>query len=170
MRGSEQPSRSEGKESEQAADGLWRRFRDIAMALRRLQDFNFSADSPDARFTERWLEELVKDDAVLGEVGRDLVLRAFRAGADDVNFKILTHLHEEDPTALSRLVQVTGLPPFTVSERINDLVQVGLVVRMFEQDAVRATSLTNGFLRMVEGIERRLTAKIRERLPGLLGL
>ena len=157
------------EESEQAAAGLWSRFRDIAMALRRLQNFNFAADGVEGRFTDRWLEGLVKDDAALASVGRELVLRAFRAGADTINFEILTHLRDEEAVALSHLAQVTGLPPFTVSERVNDLVQVGLAAQVLEQGAVRATPLTRGFLGMVGEIDRRLTAKIREGLPGLIG-
>ena len=135
--------------AEQAAQGLWSRFRDIAMALRRLQNFNFAAEGTEGRFTEGWLEELVKDDAALASVGRELVLRAFRAGSDAINFEILTHLRGEEAVVLSHLAQVTGLPRFTVSERVNDLVQAGLAVRVLEQDAVRATSLTGGFLGMV---------------------
>lgn len=156
------------EEFEQAARGLWSRFRDIAMALRRLQDFNFSAEGGEGRFTDRWLEGLLKDDAALAGVGRELVLRAFRVGADAVNFEILSRLREEEGVALSHLAQATGLPPFTISERVNDLVQVGLAVRVIEQDAVRATALTRGFLATVGGIERRLTGMIRERLPGLI--
>lgn len=155
-------------ESEQAADGLWNRFRDIALALRRLQNFNFAAEGTEGRFTDRWLEGLVKEDAALASVGRELVLRAFRAGADPINYEMLTHLPDQEGVALSHLARVMGLPPFTVSERVNDLVQVGLAVRVLEQDAVRATSLTGGFLGMVGEIEGRLTAKIRERLPGLI--
>ena len=156
-------------ESEQAADGLWSRFRDIALALRRWQDFNFSAEGSEGKFTERWLEGLAKDTGALSGVGRELVLRAFRVGADGVNFEILTRLRNEEAVPLSDLAQATGLPHFTLSERVNDLVQVGLAVRVLEQDAVRATALTRGFLGMVGGIERRLTAKIREGLPGLIG-
>lgn len=155
-------------DAEQAADGLWSRFRDIAMALRRLQDFNFAADGAEGRFPERWLEALAKDDAVLAGVGRELVLRAFRAGADAINFDILTHLREEEAVALSELARITRLPPFTLSERVNDLVQAGLAVRVLERDAVSATPLTRGFLGMVGDIEGRLAVTIRERLPGLL--
>ncbi len=156
------------EDSEQAADGLWSRFRDVALALRRWQDFNFSAESSEGKFTERWLEGLAKDAGALGGVGRELVLRAFRVGADAVNFEILTRLHDEEAVAVSDLARTTGLPHFTLSERVNDLVQVGLAVRVLEQDAVRGTALTRGFLGLVGGIERRLTALIRERLPGLI--
>ena len=155
-------------ESEQAADGLWSRFRDIALALRRWQDFNFSAEGSEGKFTERWLEGLAKDAGALSGVSRELVLRAFRVGADAANFEILTRLRDEEAVVLSDLAQATGLPHFTVSERVNDLVQVGLAVRVLEQDAARATALTRGFLGMVGGIERRLTAVIRERLPRLI--
>jgi hypothetical protein len=154
---------------ERAAESLWSRFRDIAMALRRLQDFNFSAEGAEGRFTERWLEGLIRDEGVLAGVGRELVLRAFRAGAEAINFEILRRLRGGDAVAVSHLADATGLPHFTVSERINDLMQVGLAVRVIEQDAVRPTPLTDAFLGMVEEIERRLTAKIRERLPGLIG-
>lgn len=156
------------EDSEQAADGLWSRFRDVALALRRWQDFNFSAEGSEGKFTERWLEGLAKDAGALGGVGRELVLRAFRVGADAVNFEILTRLHDEEAVAVSDLARATGLPHFTLSERVNDLVQVGLAVRVLEQDAVRGTALTRGFLGLVGGIERRLTALIRERLPGLI--
>lgn len=155
--------------AEQAAQGLWSRFRDVVLALRRLQDFNFAAEGPEGRFTERWLEALAKDDAAQASVSRELVLRAFRAGAEAVNFQILSELRDEEPVALARLAEVTGLPPFTVSERVNDLVQVGLAARVLEQDAVRATPLTRGFLGVMGEIERRLVATIREKLPGLLG-
>ena len=158
----------ERKESELAAEGLWKRFREIAMALRRLQDFNFAAESGEGRFTDRWLDGLIKDDGVLADVGRELVLRALRVGADGINFTILTHLREEDAVPLPRLARLTALPHFTLSERVNDLVQVGLAARILEEDAVQATSLTRGFLAMVGEIERRLTALIRERLPGLV--
>lgn len=159
---------SEMPEAQEAAEGLWSRFRDIVLALRRLQNFNFSADSLEGRFTDRWLERLVNDAGLMADVGRELVLRAFRTGADAINYKILTSLCEEEAVALSRLVQLTGLSHFAVSERVNDLVQVGLAVRVLEQDAVRATPLTHGFLGVVGEVERRLTAIIRERLPGLV--
>jgi hypothetical protein len=161
-------SRAKGNESEAAVDGLWSRFRDVAMALRRLQDFNFAAEGAQGRFTDRWLETLAKDDAALASAGRELVLRAFHAGTDAINFGILTHLRDEEAVALSELARLTGLAPFTLSERVNDLVQVGLAARVLEQDAVRATPLTRGFLGIVGDIEGRLAATIRERLPGLL--
>jgi hypothetical protein len=77
---------------ERAAESLWSRFRDIAMALRRLQEFNFSAEGAEGRFTARWLEGLIRDEGVLAGVGRELVLRAFRAGAEAINFEILRRL------------------------------------------------------------------------------
>lgn len=156
-------------ESEQAAVGLWSRFRDVAMVLRRMQNFNFSAEGAEGRFTDRWLDQLLTDDELLAEVGRELVLRAVRAGADAINFRVLTCLRDEDVVPVSRLAEVTGLPHFTVSERISDLVQVGLAVRVPEQDAAQATSLTHGILGIVGDIEGRLTALIRERLPELMG-
>ncbi len=158
-----------GDEAEQAAAGLWSRFRDIALALRRWQDFNFSAEGGEGRFADRWLEGLLREAGGLDGVGRELVLRAFRGGADAVNFEILTRLHDEEAVALSDLARATRLPHFTVSERVNDLVQVGLAVRVLEQDAARATSLARGFLGIVGDVEQRLIAKIREGLPGLIG-
>lgn len=165
---SEKPPRVDSGESQKAAEGLWSRFRDVVMALHRMQSFNFSAEGSEGRFTDRWLDGIVKDDRALADASQELVLRAFRVGADAVNFKILTNLSEEDAVALSRLAELSGLAHFALSERVNDLVQVGLAVRVLEEDAVRATSLTRGFLGLVGGIERRLTAMIRERLPGLI--
>jgi len=158
-----------GRDDQDAAEGLWSRFRDIALALNRIQSYNFSADSPEGRFTERWLDEVLKDEDTLAEVGREFVLRAFRVGADAINFKILAHLSDEAGVPLAGLAEITGLPHFALSERVSDLVQAGLATRVLEEDAVRATRLTRGFLGMVEKIERRLSVMVRERLPALIG-
>lgn len=165
---SKQEDSAESRATEQVVDGLWSRFRDIALALRRLQDFNFSADGAEGRFTDRWLEGLVSDEVTLAGTSRELVLRAVRVGAEDVNFRILARIAREGEVTLSRLAEATGLSHLALSERVNDLAQVGLAARVLERDAVGATSLSHGFLAIVENIEGRLTARIRERLPGLI--
>jgi DNA-binding HxlR family transcriptional regulator len=163
-------SQSDEAKFHEAAEVLWGRLRDTVMALRRLESFNFSLDGNETRLTESWLGELVKDDDLLAQVGSELVLRAFRSGADAINVKIIASLPPEDAVALSELARITGLPRLTLSERVNDLVQVGLAVRVLERDAVAATPLTRGFLGMVRRVERHLAAVVRERLPGLIGL
>jgi hypothetical protein len=154
---------------EAAADGLWGRLRDIALGLRRLQDFNFAAEGGEGRFGAPWLEALARDPAMQEEAGREMVLRALRVAALDLNDRLLGLLEGEEALPLAALAERLGVPPFALSERVNDLVQVGLAVRVLEQDAVRGTPLGRGVRAIVEEIGRRLAARMRDGLPGLLG-
>jgi len=62
-----------------------------------------------------------------------------------------------------------GLARLVLSERVSDLVQVGLAGRDLEKDAALATAATRGFLDLVDELRQRLTREAREQLPVLLG-
>jgi len=150
------------------AEGLWGRLRDTILALRRLETFTFVPEDPGAG--PEWLPRLLEDPRLLDEVATEVVLRAFRTGAEAVNFRILTRLADGNPVALAELAEAARLPRLVLSERVNDLVQVGLAARDLEKDAVSATPGTRGFLTLVEELRQRLAQVAREQLPGMLGL
>lgn len=149
------------------AEGLWGRLRDTILALRRLETFTFAPENSGE--TTEWLPALLKDPRLLDKVATEVVLRALRTGAEAVNFHILTHLAGGNPVSLAELAEATGLPRLVVSERVNDLVQVGLAGRDLEKDAVVPAPATRGFLDFVKELRRRVTQDAAKQLPTLLG-
>lgn len=115
-----------------------------------------------------WLEELATKEAECEEVATEMILRALRTGAETVNYRILTRLSREGSLSVAELMAVSGLGRLSVLERVNDLTQAGLASRALESDRVQATRLTVGLVGLIEGVKRRLTKKIEERLPRLL--
>ena len=153
---------------DELAEGLWGRLRDTILALRRLETFTFVPENPGVG-TE-WLRALLENPRLLDEVATEAALRALRTGAEAVNFRILTHLADGNPVPLAELAKSTGLPRLVLSERVNDLVQVGLAGRDLETDAIAPTPATRGFLDLVEGLRQRLAQDAQKHLPSLLGL
>jgi hypothetical protein len=154
---------------EQAAEGLWARLRDVALALGRLESFNFTPERAPGAAGEGAVQELLRDEAGLARAGEELVLRAFRTALDERNYRMLRAVVERDRVGLPELARLVGLPRLSVSERVNDLAQAGLATRVLEEDAAAATPLGAAVLAIVGGIEGRLLARLRERLPGLTG-
>lgn len=83
-----------------------------------------------------------------GEAGRELVLRALRAASDPLNDRILRRLAEGDAT-LPGLTELVALPRLAVWERVNDLVQVGLVGRSLEGDRAGLTEAGAALVELV---------------------
>lgn len=104
-------------------------------------------------------------DGRLGDAAREVLLRALRAAADPVNFRLLRFLDPLKPMALPELMQETGLSRVAVSERINDLVQTGLASRELIGDQIRGTPLAVGLVATVEV----LAAEAGDRLAAEFG-
>lgn len=158
---------SEGGVMDALATGLWGRLRDTILALRRLETFTFVPENPGVG--TQWLRTLLDDPRLLDEVATEVGLRALRTGAEAVNFRILTRLADGEAVPLAELAESTGLARLVLSERVNDLVQVGLAGRDLEKDAAVPTAATRGFLNLVEELRQRLTQEARKQLPVLLG-
>jgi DNA-binding HxlR family transcriptional regulator len=156
-------------EGEAIAEGLWRRLRDVALTAHRLEQFTFTPEARGLGPTGGELAALAADERALATVARDLVLRAFGALSDAVNFRILSGLGGAAPVLMADLARAVGLPPLALAERVNDLVRVGLVTRVLERDAVERTTAGQGCVAVVEAVAASLGAKCREGLPPLLG-
>jgi hypothetical protein len=82
---------------------------------------------------------------------------------------ILCALDPLEGVDVSGLMATTGLGRVAVSERVNDLVQVGLAVREMISDQVRATDLATGLVELVRTVSGesadRLTEQLRRDVP-----
>lgn len=83
------------------------------------------------------------------DAARELVLRALRAAGDPVNYQLLRRLAEGD-APLAELAGVVSLPRLSAWERVNDLVQAGLVARSLEGDRVGLTPMGQALAELVE--------------------
>jgi hypothetical protein len=88
---------------------------------------------------------------------RELVLRALRAAGDPVAYAWLARLAEGD-TPLSELAGRAGVPRLVAWERVNDLVQAGLVARSLEGDRAGLTAAGQFVVELVEEAARAAAA------------
>lgn len=105
---------------------LTRRMAEVKAAAERLQGFAFAPDEP--------VPELI-DEGNEQATLRDMILRALSRAVDPVNFSLMEELADSDRT-VARLAEALVLPRSAVSERVNDLLQVGLVHRTHTGDGV----------------------------------
>ncbi len=102
--------------------------------------------------------------ARLPDAARELLLRALRLAGDPVNYQILGALGPEEAVTAAALMEKTGLGRVALSERVNDLAQVGLAARDPIGDDVRATPLAVGLRALVEELGRRVGDRLAEEL------
>jgi DNA-binding HxlR family transcriptional regulator len=106
------------------------RLAEIAAALDRYSEFAFVPDAPAPSPAFAPGEEL--------GAARELVLRALRTASDPLNDRILRRLEQGD-ASLHDLATLVSLPRLALWERLNDLVQAGLVARSLEGDRAGLT-------------------------------
>lgn len=157
---------SVGQLAEQIAEGLWRRFRDVVLAMRRLDSFVFD-EVQDAEASD--LGRLLDDDSERDRVAIEWILRALARGLDPANYRILRELHRQEGIPLSALARKLDLARLAAAERISELIQVGLAQRELETGQVQATGPGEALVLTVEAVRERLSCKIREGLAGILG-
>lgn len=97
-----------------------------------------------------WLQQQTREQ--LDDIARGMLLRALRCAGDPVNYRILEQLDVLDAVTSADLMPATGLGRVELSERLNDLAQVGLISRDMIDDQVRGTSLAVGVRALVERI------------------
>ncbi len=143
-------------------EGLWARFRSLALALHRQDRLETARDFAG------WLETLPGDEAQIADIALSLTLRALHVATEPVNFRILQLLHQETSVPFSALMADTGLSRIPLHERINVLMQAGLAVQELESDDVRASQLTGGVVELAGILQEGLRKAIAERLPEIL--
>jgi hypothetical protein len=125
--------------------GLADRLRTLLLAMDRLDRLETAGE------LAGWLGR-ERDAGHLPAHARELFLRSLRVAADPANFGILAVLDPLEAVDLTELMQRTGLARVAASERVNDLVQVGLAVREMVGDQIRCTPLAEGVVALVESV------------------
>ena len=130
------------------------RLRDIARMLDRLDRLESG--------TGEWL--LLQGEGELAEAAREMTLRAFRIAADPANFAILAFLSARSTAPVAELEKASGLGRLALSERINDLVQVGLAGRNIDTDQVQGTAAGAALVGLIDNLSRATAKQLAEAL------
>ena len=130
------------------------RLRDIARMLDRLDRLESG--------TGEWLA--AQGDGALTEAAREMTLRALRVAADPTNFAILTFLSQHTSAPMAELEKASGLGRLALTERVNDLVQVGLAGRNIDTDHVQGTAAGAALVGLISSISQTTAKKLAEAL------
>lgn len=138
-----------GEVAEQLAAGLWRRLRDVMLVAERIETYSF---------TER---EEPPNAAPVGEeaeaLATDVIVRALHDAGDPDGWRLLSMIADRGEGApLVELAQMLGRPRLAVVERVNGLVQAGLVQRALDLDRALATPAGEVIVRFVRDSATRL--------------
>ena len=95
-----------------------------------------------------WLQRQTREQ--LDDIARGMLLRVLRCAGDPVNYQILEQVDVRNAVNAADLMPETGLDRVAVSERLNDLAQVGLISQDVVRGEVRGTSLAVGVRALVE--------------------
>lgn len=125
------------------AQTMARRLRDISRVLDRLDRLEAGSG--------RWLSE--QDEASLAESALGMTLRTLRLAADAHNYAVLTYLAKHDASPVATVQEIVQLDRMTLSERLNDLVQVGLVIREIDTDHVQISDAGKVIVELIEGLQ-----------------
>lgn len=140
----------------------------ITQGLRdRLRTLLLALDRRDRLETARafvgWLERQ-RAEGNLATDAREMLLRALRVASEPLNYQILSHLDPLESTDLGELMEITGLGRVAASERVNDMVQTGLVVRELVDDQIRGTELARGLTLLIEATAQAAGKHLAEEL------
>ncbi len=139
------PPEPDGGVAAAAARGVTDRLRTLLLALDRQDRLETAGEFIG------WLRR-ERATGGLEEAARELLLRALRVAGDPVNYRLLASLDRLDGVPLRELMERAGLGRVATSERVHDLVQVGLASREMVDDRVRGTALAAAFTELVEEV------------------
>jgi hypothetical protein len=110
------------------ARALAARLRDATAAGEQLASFAFTEGAPAPGPELREGEELA--------IAHDFVLRVLHGVSEPLNWELLAAVVPDNGSSLDALAQRLELPRLVVTERVSALIQLGLVARDLEHDAV----------------------------------
>ncbi|MGH8992117.1 MAG: hypothetical protein ACRDZ7_11455 [Acidimicrobiia bacterium] len=127
------------------------RLRDLEAAMERYGAYSFAPDQPAPPAA------LVAGDVT--PAAREIVLRALRAAGDPAAYAWMVRLAGGD-AAVGELADRAGVSRLVAWERINDLVQVGLVARALEGDRAGLTGAGRLLVELVEEVAEAAAAEL----------
>jgi hypothetical protein len=132
------------------SSALAMRLRDLARMLDRLDRLESG--------TGEWLA--AQGEGVLREAATEMTLRALRAAADPANFAMLAFLAAHSTAPMAELEKAAGLGRLALTERVNDLVQVGLAGRNIDTDQVQGTAAGAALVGLIHSIGEATAKKL----------
>ena len=136
-------------------DGLVRRIRDVLLVAERVGSFSFTGEPSEPTRASLTDEEI-------DEAARDFVLRALAVSSDPLNHQILTRSCVEGGVTVEQLSKDLGAGALVISERTNDLLQLGLTARALDSGLVRATEAGEAIVAMVDRVAEAIATRIRK--------
>lgn len=128
---------------EALSEALAKRLADARAAAHRLEGFAFEPGQSDPGLTDA-------DDST-ADAMRDLALKALSRISDPLNYLMMRHLDGGD-ASVAALATLTGLTRISTIERVNDLLQVGLVGRSHRGDEVGLSPAGKALVALVEAV------------------
>jgi hypothetical protein len=141
--------------SPQLARSLAARLRDATAAGEQLASFAFGEDAPTPG------PELVDGDEL--DVAHDFLLRTLGEISDPVNWEILAATVPGGGIGLDDLAAQLQRPRLAVTERVNALIQLGLMSRDLEHDRVCASPAGDGLFELIRELDAEIARWLSKR-------
>ena len=131
------------------AAGVAGRLRSLVVVLDRLDRLESGSGEWLADFAERELPE----------AATAMTLRALRTASDPANYAILKALGAGESSKIGDLMAATGYGRLPLTERLNDLVQVGLASRLIDTDHAQITAAGAAMVDLIEQLVKQVMAE-----------
>ena len=135
------------------AAGIAGRLRGLALTLDRLDRLEAG--------TETWLADFEKEELDLA--ASEMTLRALQAATEPPNYKILQALASQPALSTKELTAAANQERLVLSERLNDLIQVGLSARLIDTDQVQITAAGAALVLLIQEIAEQVAKEYRSR-------
>lgn len=133
----------------QIAVGISGRLRALVLTLDRLDRLEAG--------TGKWLEKF--NNSELDQAATDMSLRALQASTKPKNYAILKQLSLQPSFSITELTEVLEQDRLGLSERLNDLIQVGLVTREIDTDQAQITPSGADMVRMLTDLSSQVVSE-----------